>query len=103
MSNLEEAVKRLRAEVTSLNKMVHEQGIRLTLAQAWIDLYNYAYDTLRSYEVDFKSLKEFQDTSEIDAAMKLPMTQGRQKIITYIGKLRSAIAAAVRRKNFRVH
>lgn len=103
MSNLESAVKRLREEVNSLNKMVHEQGIRLTLAQAWVDFYQFAYDMFRAYGVDFKSLKEFEDTAVLDEAMELPMSQGQVKIIEYLGRLRSAVRAAIRRKQFRVH
>lgn len=98
-----ENLKRLREEVASLSKMVTEQGIRLTLAQAWIDFYQYAYDALRAYGVDFKRLNEFHKVGLIEEARELPITQARAKIITYIGELRNGVRAAIRRKNFKVH
>ena len=94
---------RLANEVKELRKEVNEQGVRLTLAQAWINLYQYAYDALLHYGVNFKSLKEFGDNSEVDEAMQMGVTAGRNKITAYLGKLHNAIRAAVNRKQFKLH
>lgn len=103
MTDLKKALDRLRTEVDSLRKTVHEYSIRLTLAQAWVELLNYGYDTLRAYNIDFKSLPEFQNTAILDEAMEMPMSQGQVKIIEHLGRLKSSIGAAIRRKQFRVH
>lgn len=95
--------ERLRADVDQLRKQVDQQEIRLTLAQAWIGLYQYAYDALLHYGVNFRSLKEFADTSVLDEALQMPLSQARNKIVEYLGGLKNAIRAAVNRKQFKVH
>lgn len=103
VSEMKDALARMREELTALNKAVTEQGIRLTLAQAWIDLYKYGYDMFRAYGVDFKLLREYNEDSTLDEAAELPLSQARLKIVQYIGRVRSGINAAVRRKQFRLH
>lgn len=93
----------LRKEATDLRQRVHEQEVRLTLAQAWINLYQYAYDALLHYGVNFRALKEFANTGVLEDAMKLPITGARNMIVEYLGKLQNAIRAAVNRKQFKVH
>lgn len=93
----------LAHEVKALRKEVNEQGVRLTLAQAWIKLYQYAYDALLHYGVNYRSLKEFADAEVVEEAMQMPVTAGRNKIVEYLGKLQNAIRAAVNRKQFKVH
>lgn len=93
----------LAKEVKELRKAVNEQGVRLTLAQAWINLYQFAYDALLHYGVNYRSLKEFGDDEAVSEAMEMGVTGGRNKIIEYLGKLHNAIRAAVNRKQFKVH
>jgi len=93
----------LAKEVKALRQEVNEQGVRLTLAQAWIKLYQYAYDALLHYGVNYRSLKEFGENTLVEEAMQMPITAGRNKIVEYLGKLQNAIRAAVNRKQFKVH
>lgn len=95
--------ERLQADVDQLRKQVDQQEVRLTLAQAWIGLYQYAYDALLHYGVNFRSLKEFANTSVLDEALQMPLSQARNKIVEYLGGLKNAIRAAVNRKQFKVH
>lgn len=99
MQDLESLAK----ETRELRKQVNQQEIRLTLAQAWIGLYQYAYDALLHYGVNFRSLKEFANTSILDEALQMPLSEARQRIVEYLGTLRNAIRAAVNRKQFKVH
>lgn len=93
----------LAGEVRELRQQVNQQEIRLTLAQAWINLYQYAYDALLHYGVNFRSLKEFADTAVLDEALKMPITAARQHIVEYLGRLHNAIRAAINRKQWKVH
>lgn len=96
-------LNRLREEVASLRNDVAEQGVRLTLAQAWIDFLHYAYDALRGYSVDYKLLPEYTKTNEVDEAMGMGIWEGQHKIIKYLRRAKSGIRAAIRRKGFKVH
>lgn len=96
-------IEALKKEVGELRKIVDQQGIRLAMAQAWIDFLHWAYDMLAGYEINYKTLKEYKEDRGLDEAMKLPISAAQIKIIEYLGRLRSAIKAAIRRKNFKVH
>lgn len=94
-------IDRLDKEVAKLRKEVSVQGIRLLLAQAWIDLYTFGYDALLHYGVNFRDLPEYKESIP-DEAMKLPVSEARNQIVMWMGRLKSAINAAVRRKGFRL-
>lgn len=95
-------------ELESLRKEVDQQGIRLTLAEAWIGFYRRAYSALKSYGIDFYKLKEYTQgykgfgpgTDEVD---KLPASQARDIYIAWIERMTNGLSAAIRRKNFTVH
>ncbi len=91
----------LQKEAATLRKEVTILGIRLTLAQAWIDFFRHAYDALLTHGVNYRTLPEYKDSTELDDAQDLPVQAGREKIITWIGRLKNAVSAAVRRKGFR--
>lgn len=93
--------ERLSKELAELRKEVNLQGVRLTLAQAWINLYTRGYDALLHYGVNFKDLREYKDEFPNDA-MDMPVTQARNVFVTWMGRLESAIHAAVRRKGFKL-
>lgn len=92
---------RLSKELADLRKEVNTQGVRLTLAQAWLNLYTKGYDALLYYGVNFKDLKEYKDEFP-EEAMQMPVTKARNTFIAWMGRLESAIHAAVRRKGFKL-
>ncbi|MCC5780553.1 hypothetical protein H7H48_15940 [Nitratireductor sp. B36] len=95
--------ERLQKELAEVRKDVETLGIRLTLAQAWVGFLNFAYDALLHHGINYRSLKEYKDSAELDDAQKLPVSQARDKIVGWLGRLQSAINAAARRKQFKVH
>ena len=95
--------ERLEKELKAVRKDVEELGVRLTLAQAWVGFLNFAYDALLHHGVNYRSIKEYAQSTELDDAQKLPLSKARDKITLWLGRLQSAIHAAVRRKNFKVH
>ena len=95
--------ERLQKELEDVRKEVHILGVRLTLAQAWVGFLNFAYDALLQHGINYRTLKEYADSTTLDEAGKLPITKARDKIVTWLDRLQSAINAAVRRKNFKVH
>lgn len=94
---------RLEKELRAVRKDVEELGVRLTLAQAWVGFLNFAYDALLHHGVNYRTLKEYSQSTELDDAQKLPLSKARDKITMWLGKLQSAIHATVRRKQFKVH
>ena len=95
--------ERLHKELAAVRKDVDQLGVRLTLAQAWVNFLNFAYDALLYHGVNYRTLKEYANSTELDDAQKLPLTKARDKITLWLGRLQSSIHAAVRRKNFKVH
>lgn len=95
--------ERLQRELDEIRKEVHVQGVRLTLAQAWVSFLHFAYDALLYHGVNYRTLKEYANSTELDDAQKLPVTQARDKIVMWLDRLKSSINATVRRKNFKVH
>ncbi len=77
-------------------------GVRLTLAQAWVGFLNFAYDALLHHGVNYRNLREYKESTELDDAQKLPMTEGRNKITQWLERLQNSISAAIRRKSFKV-
>lgn len=91
----------IQKELTDLRTEVHQQGIRLVLAEAWLRLYGKAYDALLHYGVNFKSLKTWK-RRPVDA-YKLPLSQARNVLIDFMKRVENDIAAAIRRKQFKIH
>lgn len=94
-------LERLSEEVGKLRKELNIQGIRLTLAQMWIDLYTRGYDALLHYGVNFRDLPEYKESIP-DDAMKMPVTEARNTIEKWMARLKNSLAAAVRRKGFKL-
>jgi hypothetical protein len=94
--------EKLHRELGEVRKELHVMGVRITLAQAWIGFLHFAYDALLHHGVNYRTLKEYADSKELDDAQKMPVTEGRDKIVTWLGRLQSAINAAVRRKAFKL-
>ena len=59
------------------------------------------YQALRSYGVDFMSLREWQENGILDEARKLKPQPASEKIIAYLCRLENAIRAAVQRKQIK--
>lgn len=94
---------RLKKELAQAYKENEQLGVRLTLAQAWVQFLQSAYDALLHHGVNYQTLKEYTESTELDDAQKLPLTAARDRIIQWLGRLQSAIHAAVRRKQFKVY
>lgn len=74
---------------------------RLLLAAAFVDLLRYAYRSLQSHDVDYLKLPAYKDTTLLDAAAKLPINEGADSYISWIGRVRNDIKAAIARKGFK--
>lgn len=99
---LTKKVRRLEGEVEDLSQKLTISEVRLTIAQAWGELLDYAYDQLLYHGVNYKTLPEFKDSTVLEDAQDLPITTARSKIVTWVGTLSSAITAAVRRKGMKL-
>lgn len=95
--------ERLQKELDEVRQEVNTLGVRLTLAQAWVGFLHFAYDALLYHGVNYRTLKEYSQSTDLDEAQKLPITEGRNKIVHWLDRLQSGINAAVRRKSFKVH
>jgi hypothetical protein len=95
--------ERLRQEVEELRKDQEVLNIRVYLAHEWLRFYQWAYDVLLAYGVNFKSVKEYQDDAVLEEAMDMPISKARNRIVEYLRRLKSGTRAAARRKNFTVH
>lgn len=81
----------------------HVLGVRLSLAQAFVQFLLRAYDALLHHGVNYRSLPEYTAHEKaLDDAAKMPVEEGRAHIIGWFGRMESAIAAAVRRTFMRV-
>lgn len=77
---------------------------RLTTAEMTVGVLFHAYDALRSYGVDFKTLREWKENEVLDEARKLKPQAMSEKVVAYLQRLRNAITAAVNRKvNIKLH
>lgn len=94
---------RLKKELADIRRDVNTLEVRLTLAHAWVGFLNFAYDALLHHGINYRSLKEYANSTELDDANKLPVTAARNKITEWLDRLKSAIHAATRRKQFVVH
>ena len=92
----------LEREVEALRKEVQENGVRLNLAQGWIEVLRQAYDALLHWGVNFKSLKEYEGGYP-EGAEKLPISQAQVVYSKWFMRLRHSIEAMVRRRQFKVH
>lgn len=73
---------------------------RLLLSQAFIDMLLYAYDALLHHRVNYRDLGAYKDTTLLDEAQKLPLSEGQDSFITWMGRVRNDVRAAVTRKGF---
>lgn len=77
-------------------------GIRLMMAHAYCKMYERGYDALLAFGINFRSLPEYKDSTLLDEADKLVITEGRNKYLLWIERVCNGIDAAVRRKQFRI-
>ncbi len=78
-------------------------GSRLSIAYAFIDLLRTAYDALLHHGVNYQNLPEYKADSPLNDLGKYPIEEVKVRSIGWIGKVKHAIEAQVRRKNFKVH
>jgi hypothetical protein len=82
------------------NRVLH---MRLSLAQRFVALLQRAFDALLYHGVNFRNLPEYQEDAPLDEANKLPLAQGRDKMMRWMDRVESSINAAIRRKSWKVH
>lgn len=75
--------------------------VRLLHAQLMGHFLLFAYDTLRSYSVNFKDLPEWKDMKTLDDARRLKPQAAHALVTGWFEKLENALRAAIRRKQFR--
>ena len=75
--------------------------IRLSMAQAFVQLLQQAYDALLHYGINYKELPAYKDQRLLDDASKLPLRRGQEAYISWITRVGSDINAAIRRKLFK--
>lgn len=91
--------QRLEKELGKLREEVSRQGIRLLIAQEWINLLNRAYDALLYHGVRFRELAVYKDFKDPDKAEHIHTM--RDRYLRWFDRMDSEIVAAVRRKGFR--
>ena len=74
---------------------------RVTMARAWTQMKDKAYDALLSYGVNYRDGSAFKDTSLLDQAEKAPLARSVELYIEWMGRIERDIAAMVLRKTFR--
>lgn len=75
--------------------------VRFQLASGFVDLLRYAYDALLHYGVNYKNLPAYKDEALLDEARKLPASQGFDKFVEWMARVKHDIRAAINRKGFR--
>ena len=90
-------------EVEQLRKATKELGVRLSLAQQWVEFLTFAYDQLLYHRVNYRTVPEYRAaTSLIADAHDLPITVAESRIAQFLGAATRGVVAAVRRKDFHV-
>jgi hypothetical protein len=95
-------IEKLREEVSALRDEHKVQGARLSMAQAWLQFMQQAFDALLHHGVNYRNLKEYKDDSTLTESLDLPVTKARDNIIGWLGRLTSSLNAAVRRKGMKI-
>ena len=101
--NAKPAIERLKEEIAALTQRVRRMEIRLLLARAWVSFLEKAYDALLYHGVNYRTMPEYKNSAALDKAMKLPPEEGKVEIVSWLGKLESALAAYIRRKQLKLH
>lgn len=89
--------------IEQLTKKNREQAVKLNILYAFIDLLRRGYDALLHYGVNYQDLPEYKRDKPLDHMQGRPLGEAQQEAISWIGKVQTGIAAAIRRKQFKVH
>lgn len=76
-------------------------SVRLTLALAFAQMLQKAFDALLYHGVNYRDLPEYKNSTALDDAAKLPLKEGRRVMLEWMRRLEVGISAAIRRKAFR--
>lgn len=78
-------------------------SVRVRLAQAFMGMWQVAYDALLNHGINYRTLPAYKEVTPLDAALENGVTleQGEANILKYIERVISDIRAAIRRKAFR--
>jgi hypothetical protein len=93
----------LKDEEDYLKENAGELRSRLMSYQFFAQVLLKGYAALLNYGVNFMDLPEWKDDEALNEARKLKPEKGSEKIVSWLTRLENAIAAAVRRKQFRVN
>jgi hypothetical protein len=77
-------------------------GTRLSMAQAYTQMLSNAFDALLHWGVNYMDLPSYLDQTLVTKAASLKVPEGRALYIQWIERLEHDIAAAVRRKQFKL-
>jgi hypothetical protein len=87
----------------SLRKENRLQAVKLNILYAFIGVLRRGYDALLHHGVNYQSLPEYKMDRPLDDMRGKALSAAQSDAITWLGRLESAIAAAIRRKQFKVH
>jgi hypothetical protein len=75
--------------------------VRVSMAQAFVQMLLKAYDALLFHRVNYRDLPEYKDTTLLDEAAKLTPVHGQPRYIEWCKRVESGLRAAIARKSFR--
>lgn len=91
----------MKDEGDLLKESAADLRARIMTSQMFAQVLLKGYSALRSYGVDFMSLREWKENAILDEARKLKPVPGAELIIAYLCRLENAISAAIRRKQLK--
>lgn len=95
--------KEHEAIIEALQKENREQAVKLNILYAFIDLLRRGYDALLHYGVNYQDLPEYKRDKPLDHMQGKPLGEVQMEAVSWMGRVQSGIAAAIRRKQFKVH
>lgn len=74
---------------------------RVTMARAYTQMKEKAYDALLSYGVNYRDGTAWKDTTLLDEAKRLCLTRSLETYLEWMARVERDIAAMIHRKTFR--
>lgn len=74
---------------------------RNNILKAYIAMLQEAFVAYKEWAVDYQTLPQYLDDDVLDEANKLPLQYGHALMLTWVETVRHAIAAGVRRAQFK--
>lgn len=92
-----------RQTIERLERENREQAVKLNILYAFIEMLRKGYDALLHHGVNYQNLPEYKRDKPLDHMQGRPLKEAQAEAISWIGRVQSGIAAAIRRKQFQVH